>query len=138
MTIGVAGVAAAMECLERAWAYRTITHPEGRAVFPDGVRCILTQYFAEIQSLRCFIREAARLRDDGRLTSVAASQIKLLGSDLAVRTAQDAVEFMGEQGYLRETGVERILRDSKALQIVEGTNQIQRWVLAREMEKMQT
>ena len=62
--------------------------------------------------------------------------MKLLGSDLAMNAANDAIVFMGMAGAMINNEVERLLRDAKALQIVEGTNQIQRLVLAREMENM--
>jgi alkylation response protein AidB-like acyl-CoA dehydrogenase len=135
ISIAAAGLGLAIESLERVWQYLLDRKKRGFEV-NEGDKILLADHYAMAQSIRLSIREAARLKDSGMRFSSMASQVKLLGSDLAVRTASDVVMLMGELGYTREAEVERLLRDAKALQIVEGTNQIQRTLLAREMENM--
>jgi alkylation response protein AidB-like acyl-CoA dehydrogenase len=132
ISIGTVGVGAAIDALERAWRYLK-QHPEH---FGEGVQQIFAEHFAGILAVKSMIREVSARKDRGQNISALGSAIKLLGSDLAVRVAGDAVGCMGEAGVCREYEVERILRDAKALQIVEGTNQIQRLVLSRELAAM--
>lgn len=132
ITIGTIGIGAAIEAIERVWRHHE-KHPTPTS---EGVRLGLAGYFAEIAAVRALITAAALAKDEGRTLTALAAQAKLLGSDIAMKVASDAVEWMGEKGYTRAGEVERILRDVKALQIVEGTNQIQRVVLARQMEEM--
>ena len=89
-----------------------------------------------MQGVKQLITVAADLRDQKLECKLLASQIKLLATDLAMETSGDLVHFLGERGAQEEAEVERFFRDAKALQIVEGTNQIQRLVIAKEMEKM--
>jgi alkylation response protein AidB-like acyl-CoA dehydrogenase len=77
------------------------------------------------------IHQAARLKDAGLPFSTAASAAKLHASDVAVRTASNAVQVHGGYGYTKDAAVERIYRDAKLTQIYEGTNQIQRVIISR-------
>ncbi len=135
IAIGAAGVAVAVEALERAWRFAAQQKLLGNTASEWGKEA-LTDYFALAQGIRNLISQAARMRDRKEVVTVIASQIKLLASDLAVRTASEAIAFMGPEGAAEEFEVERLLRDAKALQIVEGTNQIQREILKREMDQM--
>lgn len=130
IAIGVAGLGIAIEALERVWNFWI----KGNEGIPEGSAQELADPFALAQALRYLVAEAADQRDKSISFTTLASQIKLLGSDLAVKTSSFAVTLMGERGYIVENEVERLLRDAKSLQIVEGTNQIQRLVLARAME----
>lgn len=134
IAIGTAGVAIAVEALERGMKFNGMQKRAGVPVVALG-EC-LAEYYAQASALRTFVMQTAKLRDQGKTITVPASQIKLLGSELAVKVTNDVILGMGEAGVLRENEVERLLRDAKALQIVEGTNQVQRIVLAREMEEM--
>ena len=78
-------------------------------------------------------REVARARDLGEDFSVAASMAKVQASDVAMRVTTDAVQLHGGYGYMQEYAVERFMREAKALQIVEGTNQIQRMIIGRHL-----
>ena len=73
------------------------------------------------------------LRDAGEDSSMAASMAKLFASDTAMRVTTDAVQIHGGYGYMQEYPVERYMREAKALQIVEGTNQVQRMVIGRQL-----
>ncbi len=131
ITIGVVGVALAIEALDRAWAWaKKGGHIE------EGVRHGLAIRFAETQSVKNLVTTAAQLKAEGKPITLLASQVKLLGSDLAMRTTSEVITAMGLDGARREWEVERLFRDAKALQIVEGTNQIQCMVIAREMDGM--
>src|SRR6266702_404516 len=76
-------------------------------------------------------RECPRRRDDGLPFGTQAAMAKLFASDAAMRVATDAVQILGGYGYVTDFPAERYLREAKALQIVEGTNQIQRLVIGR-------
>ncbi len=78
---------------------------------------------------------AARLRDAGRPYSVEAAKAKLFATDMAMKVTTDAVQVLGGYGYVADHPVERYMREAKVLQIVEGTNQIQRVVIARSLSK---
>jgi len=88
----------------------------------------------EIEASRRLYREAARARDAGEPFSVGASMAKLKASDTAMRVTTDAVQLHGGYGYMAEYTVERYMREAKALQIVEGTNQIQRIIIGRNLQ----
>lgn len=134
IAIGTIGIGAAIESIDRAWRFLDA----GTAEFPEGMRQTLAEHYAHTLAARGLVVQAAARKDRGETITVIAAATKLLGSDLAVRVANDAVQFMGTAGVTRAYEVERILRDAKALQIVEGTNQIQRRVLAREVGEMMT
>ena len=78
---------------------------------------------------------AARLRDAGRPFSRQASIAKLVATDAAMKVTTDAVQVLGGYGYTRDFPAERYMREAKVTQIFEGTNQIQRMVIARSLLK---
>ena len=99
----------------------------------QGLQFMLADMSTQIAAGRALYRHAARLRDAGEDYSVAAAQAKLFCSDTAMRVTTDAVQLHGGYGYITEYPVERFMREAKALQIVEGTNQIQRLVIGRKL-----
>ncbi|CAN5159090.1 acyl-CoA dehydrogenase [soil metagenome] len=106
----------------------------GRPVIDfQGLQFMLAEMATQIEAARRLYREAARLRDEGGDFSIAASMAKLFASDVAMRVTTDAVQIHGGYGYMQEYPVERYMREAKALQIVEGTNQVQRMVIGREI-----
>ena len=84
-----------------------------------------------IEAGRALYRRAAELKDAGARYSTEASMAKLFCSDVAMRVTTDAVQVHGGYGYVEDYPVERYMREAKALQIVEGTNQIQRMLIGR-------
>jgi alkylation response protein AidB-like acyl-CoA dehydrogenase len=78
---------------------------------------------------------AARLKDAGRPYGIEAAKAKLFATDMAMRVTTDAVQVLGGYGYVTDHPVERYMREAKVLQIVEGTNQIQRVVIARHLAR---
>jgi len=133
ISIGAAGIAATTEAMEIAWG-----HFVKQDDFPEGLQHVFADHYSKLLSVKALIAQAAVWRDHGTPIGVLASAVKLLASDLAVATCHDAVHYMGYAGCRFGSGVERLLRDSKALQIVEGTNQIQRLVLARNLDEILT
>jgi len=89
----------------------------------------------ETEASRLLVYHAAELLDKGRPNPKISSMAKLKASDTAMSVTTDAVQILGGVGYTTEYPVERLMRDAKVLQIVEGTNQIQRVVIARQLRK---
>jgi acyl-CoA dehydrogenase len=83
------------------------------------------------ETTRLLTHKAAWLVDQGDLSSIVSSYAKAHGSDAAMRCSTDAVQIFGGYGYTKEYPVEKLMRDAKLLQIYEGTSQIQRMVIAR-------
>jgi len=94
---------------------------------------MLADMATQIEAARRLYREAGRLRDAKEPSTIAAAMAKLFASDAAMRVTTDAVQVHGGYGYMQEYAVERYMREAKALQIVEGTNQIQRMVIGRHL-----
>ena len=90
---------------------------------------------ATIQAARAITLHAARLRDRGLPFGREASIAKLVATDNAMKVTTDAVQVLGGYGYTRDFPVERYMREAKVMQIFEGTNQIQRMVIARALDK---
>lgn len=136
VTIGVVGVAVAVEAI--AITSRLLKERATRTGEPveESAWALLGQRMAEAMSLRTLVAEGAKARDEKRPLTAVASAAKLLGSDLAMRTADDCLTLAGPEGAGRAVGLERLFRDAKALQIVEGTNQIQRMVLGRTVQEI--
>jgi alkylation response protein AidB-like acyl-CoA dehydrogenase len=106
----------------------------GRAIVEfQGIQFMLADMATQVEAARRLYREAGRVRDTGGEYSKAASMAKLFASDVAMRVTTDAVQVHGGYGYMREYPVERYMREAKALQIVEGTNQVQRMVIGRSL-----
>ncbi|RZA16490.1 MAG: acyl-CoA dehydrogenase, partial [Proteobacteria bacterium] len=87
----------------------------------------------EIEAARLLVYRAAYEHDAGRRNTKFASMAKCFGGDVAVRTATNAVQIFGGYGYNTEYPVEKLMRDSKIFQIYEGTNQIQRLIISRQV-----
>jgi alkylation response protein AidB-like acyl-CoA dehydrogenase len=88
---------------------------------------------AAVESARSMYVFAARLKDAGRPFSRQASIAKVVASDAAMKVTTDAVQVLGGYGYTRDFPAERYMREAKVTQIFEGTNQIQRMVIARSL-----
>ena len=102
----------------------------------QGIQFMLADIATQIEAARHLVFQAATKVDAKApdLTKIAA-MAKLFASDMAMRVTTDAVQIHGGYGYMREYPVERYMREAKALQIVEGTNQIQRLVIGRDLAK---
>ena len=134
--IAACSVGLAQAALDAAVAFASERSQFGRPVIEfEGLRFMLADMATQVEAARRLYREAARYRDAGGDPSLGASMAKLFASDVAMRVTTDAVQVHGGYGYMREYPVERYMREAKALQIVEGTNQIQRLVIGRRLAK---
>ncbi|MFG1806919.1 acyl-CoA dehydrogenase family protein [Streptomyces sp. NPDC049040] len=104
----------------------------------QGVRFMLADMATRIEAGRALYLAAARLRDAGQPFSARAAMAKLFCTDTAMQVTTDAVQLLGGYGYTADFPVERYMREAKVLQIVEGTNQIQRMVVARHLAGPET
>ena len=96
-------------------------------------RFLLADMEAAVTSARATYLHAARLKDAGRPFTKQAAVAKLICTDAAMKVTTDAVQVLGGYGYTRDFPVERYMREAKVTQIFEGTNQIQRLVIARQL-----
>lgn len=132
--LGIAAVATglAQAALDEATRYANERTTFGRKIIDhQGLGFLLADMSAAVVSARATYLDAARRRDAGRPYSAQASVAKLVCTDAAMRVTADAVQVFGGAGYTRDYRVERFMREAKITQIFEGTNQIQRLVIAR-------
>ncbi|GAA3515539.1 acyl-CoA dehydrogenase [Actinocatenispora rupis] len=130
--IAACAVGLAQSALDYACAYAAEREQFGRPIAAfQGVGFLLADAATQIAAARSLVLSAARLKDAGRPFSVEAAKAKLFATDTAMRVTTDMVQVLGGYGYVADHPVERYFREAKVLQIVEGTNQIQRVVIAR-------
>jgi alkylation response protein AidB-like acyl-CoA dehydrogenase len=136
--LGIAAVAVglAQACLDCAVGYAQQRETFGRPIIEhQGLGFMLADMAAAVSSARATVLDAARRRDAGLPFSVQSSIAKLLATDAAMKVSTDAVQVLGGAGYTHEFPVERMMREAKVMQIFEGTNQIQRLVIARHLAR---
>ncbi|SUE27566.1 butyryl-CoA dehydrogenase [Nocardia farcinica] len=134
--LGIAAVAVglAQAALDEAVAYAQERTAFGRKIIDhQGLGFLLADMAAAVDSARATYLDAARRRDAGLPYSRQASVAKLVATDAAMKVTTDAVQVFGGYGYTRDFRVERFMREAKITQIFEGTNQIQRLVIARSL-----
>ncbi|MBA4856148.1 acyl-CoA dehydrogenase family protein [Nocardia farcinica] len=134
--LGIAAVAVglAQAALDEAVAYAQERTTFGRKIIDhQGLGFLLADMAAAVDSARATYLDAARRRDAGLPYSRQASVAKLVATDAAMKVTTDAVQVFGGYGYTRDFRVERFMREAKITQIFEGTNQIQRLVIARSL-----
>jgi alkylation response protein AidB-like acyl-CoA dehydrogenase len=136
ISIGAACVGIARSALEQAAAYLQQRKAFGAPLAEQqGLRFMLAEMARDVAAARALVHEAARAKDRGEPIAELSSMAKWTASDTAMKVATDAVQLFGGSGYSRETGIERLMRDAKGAQIYEGTNQIQRLIVADELLK---
>jgi alkylation response protein AidB-like acyl-CoA dehydrogenase len=134
--IAACAVGLAQAALDEAVAYAMQRTQFGRPIIDfQGLEFLLADMAAGVESARATYLDAARRRDRGLPFRRQASIAKLVATDTAMRVTTDAVQVLGGAGYTRDFPVERYMREAKVPQIFEGTNQIQRMVIARELRK---
>ncbi|WP_280362260.1 acyl-CoA dehydrogenase family protein [Nocardia wallacei] len=134
--LGIAAVAVglAQAALDEAVDYARQRTAFGRRIIDhQGLGFLLADMAAAVDSARATYLDAARRRDAGLPYSRNASVAKLVATDAAMKVTTDAVQVLGGYGYTRDFRVERYMREAKITQIFEGTNQIQRLVIARSL-----
>lgn len=136
--LGIAACATgiAQAALDEAVKYAKEREAFGKPIAEhQGLGFLLADMAAAVDSARATYLDAARRRDAGRDYSRNASVAKLVATDAAMKVTTDAVQVLGGYGYTREFRPERYMREAKITQIFEGTNQIQRLVIARHLTK---
>ena len=136
--IGIAAQALgiARAALEAAVAYAGARKQFGKTIGSFGaIQNKLANTATEIDAARLLIWRAAKLKDRGKPYMKESSMAKLYASTVAMKAATDCVQIYGGYGYMREYGVERLMRDAKITQIYEGTSEIQQLVIGRELMK---
>jgi alkylation response protein AidB-like acyl-CoA dehydrogenase len=136
--LGIAAVATglAQGALDRAVAYARERSAFGKRIIDhQGLAFVLADMAASVESARAMTLHAARLKDAGLPHSKEASVAKLIATDNAMKVTTDAVQVLGGYGYTRDFPLERYMREAKVMQIFEGTNQIQRMVIGRHLDR---
>jgi alkylation response protein AidB-like acyl-CoA dehydrogenase len=134
--LGIAACATglAQAALDLAVGYAQERNQFGKPIIEfEGVSFMLADMACAVEASRALYLLAARRKDAGQEFGPQAAMAKLLASDTAMRVTTDAVQILGGYGYVEDFPAERYLREAKVLQIVEGTNQIQRLVIARSL-----
>jgi alkylation response protein AidB-like acyl-CoA dehydrogenase len=131
MALGMAQAA-----FEDATAYAKERQQFGQAIIGfQAVQFMLADMATDIAAARLLIHHAARLHDIGQPIAKEAAQAKLFTTDMAMKHVSNALQIHGGNGYSRAYRIERLFRDVRLAQIYEGTNQIQRLIIARQIEK---
>lgn len=135
-TIGAIAVGCSQRALDEAVKYSLTRHQFKQPIFDfQGLQFMMADMACEIECSRLLVQQAARDYDNKTPNAKLACMAKLKATDTAMKVTTDAVQILGGVGYTKEYPVERFMRDAKVLQIVEGTNQIQRVVIARSLKK---
>lgn len=132
-------VAAAAVGLARAAMEHAITYAKERKSFGkplwhhEGISFMIADMATEIEGARLLVWKSAAYIDAGQRNTLFAAHAKRFAADMAMKVAVDAVQVFGGNGFNKEYPVEKLMRDAKIFQIYEGTSQIQRLIIAREM-----
>jgi len=135
--VAAQAVGIAAGALEEAIRYSRERHQFGKPISSfQGVQFMLADMATQVEAARALVYQAARYIDSGaKNISGISAMSKLFASDVAMRVTTDAVQILGGYGYMKEYPVEKMMRDAKITQIYEGTNQIQREVIALNLIK---
>jgi len=134
--IGALSVGIARGALEESVKYSQERKQFGRPIGNfQAIEHKLVDMATEIDAARLLVHRAAWLKDQGKPYTMAASKAKLFASELSVRASLDAIQIHGGYGYTKEYHPERFLRDSKLMTIGEGTSEVQRMIIARELKR---
>jgi alkylation response protein AidB-like acyl-CoA dehydrogenase len=136
ITIAATSVGLAQAAMEHSGRYATERRQFDTAIIDfQGVGFMLADMATQIEAARLLVQKAAWLKDHGQPFSSVAAMAKLHATDTAMSVTTDAVQVMGGYGYCKDHPVERYMRDAKVMQIVEGTNQVQRLVISRHLKR---
>jgi acyl-CoA dehydrogenase len=133
-SVGAAGVGVAKTALEYAIDYAKTRVQFGKPIATfQNTTFKIAQMATEINAARHLVWHSAWLMDQGKPCGKESAMAKCFGSDVAMRTTVEVVQIFGGYGYMKDYPVEKLMRDAKLLQIYEGTNEIQRLVISREV-----
>ncbi len=132
--VGAAAVGVARRAFEEARNYSLQRVQFGKPIAANqAIQFMLSDMATKIDAARMLVWRAANCIDTGQSVSKAGAMAKYFASDTAMEVCVDAIQVMGGSGYMKDYPVEKLLRDAKILQIYEGTNQVQRMVVARDV-----
>ena len=134
--IGALATGIARRALEESLAYAAERKAFGQPIGEfQAVQFMLADMAKDIEAGRLLTHQSAWMLDQGRPASKQSAMAKCFATDSAMRATVDAVQIFGGNGYTKEYPVEKLMRDAKLMQIYEGTNQIKRIVIARELSR---
>ncbi len=134
--VSAAAVGVARRALDEALRYAQERHAFGKPIIAQqGISFMLADMAMNIEAARLLVYQAAWLVDNGKPNVKEAAFAKAFAADMCMKVTTDAVQVFGGYGYSREYPVEKLMRDAKIYQIYEGTSQIQRVIIARELTK---
>jgi acyl-CoA dehydrogenase len=132
--VGAAGVGIARAALEYAVEYAKTRVQFGKPIATFQATAFkLAQMAMDVEAARLMVWRAAWLMDKGKPNGKESAMAKCLGTDAGMRNALEALQIFGGYGYMKDYPVEKLVRDAKLLQIYEGTNEIQRLVISRDV-----
>jgi len=136
ISIGALGVGTAEGAYLKALKYSTERVAFGKPIHKfQSVSFKLADMATEIEAAKLLVMHAAWLKDQGQDVTKEAAMAKLFASEVAMRATTEAIQVLGGYGYVKEYDVERYFRDAKVLEIGEGTSEVQRMIIAREILK---
>lgn len=134
ITIAAVALGVASAALELAKHHANIREQFGEPIIQfQGISFMLADMAVALDAAKLLTQRAAWLKDNGKPMATAASMAKLFATDAAMKITTDAVQILGGSGYTQEFPAERYMREAKVLQIVEGTNQIQRHIIGKSL-----
>jgi alkylation response protein AidB-like acyl-CoA dehydrogenase len=134
ISIAALAVGIAQQALDKALAYAKERKQFGRSISSfQAIQFKLADMAMEVELARNMVYKAAWLKDNGKPFTKESAFAKLFASETANRSANQAVQIHGGYGYMKEYGVEQLMRDAKLLEIGEGTSEIQRLVISRQL-----
>jgi alkylation response protein AidB-like acyl-CoA dehydrogenase len=134
IAIAALSVGLAQGCLDESVKYASERHAFGRPIGAfQALQFKIVDMRVAVETARLAVYRAAWLKDQGRPYKAEASLAKLYASEIAVTCAREAVQVHGGYGFMEEFSVARFYRDSKVLEIGEGTSEVQRLILARDL-----
>jgi acyl-CoA dehydrogenase len=127
-------VGVARAATEHAVAHARERRQFGRPIAElQGIQFLLADMASDVEAARLLTWKAAWLLDQGQRNTLVSSHAKRFAADMAMKATTDAVQIFGGYGYMKDYPVEKLMRDAKLIQIYEGTSQVQRVVIAREL-----
>jgi len=134
ITIGALALGTAQGAYERALKYSTEREAFGKQINKfQGISFKLADMATSIEAAKHLVYHAAHLKDKGENVVKEAAMAKLFSSEMCMQVTTDAIQIFGGYGYIKEYDVERFFRDSKILEIGEGTSEVQRIIISREI-----
>lgn len=136
ISVGAQALGIAQAAFDRALKYSQERRQFGRPISSfQAISFMLADMATHIEAARVLVYQAASLKDQGADYVRAAAEAKLFASEMATRVSHSAIQILGGYGYIREYHVERQYRDARVTEIFEGTSEIQRIVIARQLIK---